>query len=70
MEALYTYQNNQHQLTGVIASGYVINLVYACMSNSEANNIKYIISYVLADINLFMLYSTKHQLTNHLCSLA
>ena len=31
MEALYTYQNNHHQLMGVIASGYVINLVYVCM---------------------------------------
>ena len=31
MEALYTYQNNHHQLTGVIASGYVINLMYVRM---------------------------------------
>ena len=40
MEALCTYQNNHHQLTGVIASGYVINLVYVCMSNVEWTTLK------------------------------
>ena len=39
MDALYTYQNNHHQLTEVIASDYVFNLVYVCISNSGVNNI-------------------------------
>ena len=46
MEALYAYQNSHHQLMGVTASGYVINLMYVRMYVPVVEQITLMVGYV------------------------